>query len=95
MTYAENKPSAVYASLKAKYGCGYPNGCPPYARVPQNSGLKNSGLELRSKLPKQATSVCCILRGPDREHILDVVLSGTELGTQVKTGSRAGSTHSQ
>ena len=29
------------------------------------------------------------------ERILDIVPGGTELGTQVKTGSRAGRTHSQ
>ena len=39
--------------------------------------------------------VCSILRGPGRECILDVVPRGTELGTQVKMGSRAGRTHSQ
>ena len=39
--------------------------------------------------------MCCILRGPGGERILDVVPRGTELGTQVKTGSRAGRTHSQ
>ena len=33
-------------------------------------------------------SRCCILRGPGGERILDVVPRGTELGTQVKTGSR-------
>ena len=38
---------------------------------------------------------CCILRGPGWERILDVVPRVTELGTQVKTGSRAGRTHSQ
>jgi len=38
---------------------------------------------------------CCILRGPGWEHILDIVPRGTELGTQVKTGSLAGRTHSQ
>ena len=37
---------------------------------------------------------CCIRGGPDEERILDVVPRGTELGTQVKTGSRAGRTHS-
>jgi len=38
---------------------------------------------------------CCILRGPGWEHILDIVPGGTELGTQDKTGSRAGRTHPQ
>jgi len=38
---------------------------------------------------------CCILFGPDEESILDLVPGGTELGTQVKTGSRAGGTLSQ
>jgi hypothetical protein len=35
----------------------------------------------------------CILRGPGGEHILDIVPRGTELGTQVKTGSRADPSH--
>jgi len=35
---------------------------------------------------------CCIRCGPDEERILDIVPGGTELGTQVKTGSRAGRT---
>lgn len=39
--------------------------------------------------------ICCILRGPSREHILDGVPRGKELRTQVKTGSQAGRTHSQ
>ena len=38
-------------------------------------------------------TVCCNLRGPVWEHILEIVPGGTELGTQVKTGSRAGRTH--
>jgi len=38
---------------------------------------------------------CCIHCGPGEEHILDIVPGGTELGTQVKTGNRAGCTHSQ
>ena len=37
--------------------------------------------------------LCCIRRGPDEERILDIVPGGTELGTQVKTGIRAGRTH--
>jgi len=41
------------------------------------------------------TVYCCIQRGPSVERILDVVPGGTELGTQVKTVSRAGNTHSQ
>jgi len=40
-------------------------------------------------------TICCILRGPGGEGILDVVPRGTELGTQVKKGSRAGRTHPQ
>jgi len=36
---------------------------------------------------------CCIRCGPDEERILNIVPRGTELGTQVKTGSRAGRTH--
>ena len=36
---------------------------------------------------------CCIHCGPNEERILDIVRGGTELGTQVKTGSRAGRTH--
>ena len=36
---------------------------------------------------------CCIRCGPGQECILDIVPGGTELGTQVKTGSRAGRTH--
>jgi len=40
-------------------------------------------------------SICCIRCGPDEERILDVVPRGTELGTQAKTGSRAGNTHTQ
>ena len=36
---------------------------------------------------------CCIRCGPDEESILDIVPAGTELGTKVKTGSRAGRTH--
>jgi len=46
-------------------------------------------------LPMVLTLYCCILRGRSEEHILDVVPRGTELGTQVKTVSRAGRTHSQ
>jgi len=38
---------------------------------------------------------CCNRCGPDEERILDIVPRGTELGTKVKTGSRAGRTHSQ
>jgi hypothetical protein len=38
--------------------------------------------------------MCCILRGPGRERMLDVVPRGTELGSRVKTGSRACRTHS-
>jgi len=38
---------------------------------------------------------CCIRCGHDEERILDVVPRGTELGTQVKTDSLAGRTHSQ
>jgi len=38
---------------------------------------------------------CCILRGPGRERIGDVVPGGTELEPQVKTGSWAGRTRSQ
>jgi len=34
----------------------------------------------------------CIRCGPGGERILDIVPGGTELGTQVKTGSQAGST---
>ena len=30
---------------------------------------------------------------PDEERILDIVPGGTELGTQIKTGRRAGPTH--
>jgi len=37
--------------------------------------------------------MCCIRCGPGQERILDIVPGGTELGTQVKTGSRAGRTH--
>jgi len=37
--------------------------------------------------------MCCIHCGPDEERILDIVPGGTELGTQVKMGSRAGHTH--
>jgi len=36
---------------------------------------------------------CCILRGAGGEHIVDVVPGGTQLETQVKTGSWAGCTH--
>jgi len=36
---------------------------------------------------------CCIRCGPGEERILDIVPGGTELGTQVKTESRAGRTH--
>jgi len=36
---------------------------------------------------------CCIHCRPGEEHILDIVPGGTELGTQVKTGSWAGRTH--
>ena len=39
--------------------------------------------------------LCCIRCGPDEERTLDIVPGGTELGTQVKTVSRAGRTHSQ
>ena len=38
---------------------------------------------------------CCIRCGPDEERILDIVPGGMELGTQVKTGSRAGRRHTQ
>ena len=38
-------------------------------------------------------SSCCIRCGPGQERILDIVPGGTELGTQVKTGSLAGRTH--
>jgi hypothetical protein len=38
---------------------------------------------------------CCILRGPGRECIVDVVPGGMELEVQVKKGSRAGCTCSQ
>jgi hypothetical protein len=37
----------------------------------------------------------CILRDPDGERTVDVVPGGTELESQVKTGSWAGRTHSQ
>ena len=40
-------------------------------------------------------SCCCIRCGPDEERILDIVPGGTELKTQVQTGSQAGRTHSQ
>jgi hypothetical protein len=30
---------------------------------------------------------------PDEERILNIVPGGTELGTQIKTGSQAGRTH--
>jgi len=36
---------------------------------------------------------CCIRCGPDEERISDVVPGGTELESQVKTGGRAGRTH--
>ena len=38
--------------------------------------------------------ICCIRRGPGEERIVDVVSGGTELETQVKTGSWAGCSHS-
>jgi len=44
------------------------------------------------KLDLCTPSYCCILREPIGERILDVVPRGTELGTQVKMGSRAGCT---
>jgi len=31
--------------------------------------------------------ICCILRGPGAESIVDVVPGGTEIELQVKTGS--------
>jgi len=40
------------------------------------------------------STMCCIRCGPGEERILDIVPGGTELGTQVKTGNRAGRTHS-
>ena len=40
-----------------------------------------------------AETYCCIRCGPGQERILDIVPGGTELGTQVKTGSLAGRTH--
>ena len=40
-----------------------------------------------------AVVLICIRCGPGQERILDIVPGGTELGTQVKTGSRAGRTH--
>jgi len=43
---------------------------------------------------KDYSYICCILRGPGGERILDVVPRGAELGTQVKTGRRAGRTYS-
>jgi hypothetical protein len=39
--------------------------------------------------------ICRILRGPGEERIVDVVPGGTELESQVKTGSWAGRTHLQ
>ena len=39
--------------------------------------------------------LCCILRGPGGELIVDVVPGGTELELQVKTGSWAGRTRSK
>jgi len=39
--------------------------------------------------------LCCILRGPEKERILHIVPGGTELGTQVTTGSWADRTHSK
>jgi len=36
---------------------------------------------------------CCIRCGPGEKLILDIAPRGTELGTQVKTGSRAGRTN--
>jgi len=38
---------------------------------------------------------CCIRCGPDEERIVDIVPGGTELVTQVKTGSGAGRALSQ
>ena len=32
-------------------------------------------------------TVCCVLRGPGGERVVDVVPGGTELEHQVKTGS--------
>jgi len=42
-----------------------------------------------------ALGLCRIRCGSGEERMLDIVPGGTELGTQVKTGSRAGRTHSQ
>jgi hypothetical protein len=39
--------------------------------------------------------MCCILRGPGGERIVDVVPGGTEFESQVKTGSGVGCTRSQ
>ena len=43
---------------------------------------------------REVSLYCCILRGTGGERIVDVVPGGTELETQVKTGSWAGRTHS-
>jgi len=40
-------------------------------------------------------SLCCILRGPGGENIVDVVPGRTELELQVKKGIWARHTHSQ
>ena len=44
---------------------------------------------------KHIKLLCCNLRGPGGERIVDVVPGGTELEPQVKTGSWAGRTYSQ
>jgi len=50
---------------------------------------------MRCRQHKLSESLCCIRCGPGEERILDIVPGGTEFGTQVKTGSRAGRTHTQ
>ena len=57
--------------------------------------LKNFRRFPKPQLVIARTGRCCIRRGPGGERILDVVPRGPELGTQVKTGSRTGPTHSQ
>ena len=59
----------------------------------------NAGLHVHYACPVRVCmyavcTSCCIRRGPGGERIVYVVPGGTELEPRVKTGSRAGCSHS-
>ena len=60
------------------------------ARVGPQSHRKKKTLVM-----KQIKFLRCILRGAGGERIVDFIPGGTELESQVKTGSCAGRIHSQ